>query len=73
MAGRFGHVIVIPKDGGDNMLKKEIWQELIELDRIIKDIEAEYEGETFTYQQICARWLDECFGNDILGLQQVIT
>ncbi|XP_032673753.1 patched domain-containing protein 3 [Odontomachus brunneus] len=71
--GRFGHVIVIPKDGGHNMLKKEIWQELMELDRIIKDIKAEYEGETFTYQQICARWLDECFGNDILDLQLVIT
>ncbi|XP_019695773.1 patched domain-containing protein 3 [Harpegnathos saltator] len=70
--GRFGHVIVTPKDGGHNMLKKEIWQELIELDRIIKDIKADYEGETFTYEHICARWLSECFGNNILDLHHVI-
>lgn len=72
LAGRFGHVIIIPKDGGQNVLKKEIWEELVELDRIIRDIKAEYEGETFAYQQVCARWLDECFGNNILSLQLII-
>lgn len=70
--GRFGHVIVIPKDGGHNMLKSSIWKELMELDRIIKNIKAKYEDEEFTYQQICARWLDECFTNDILNLHKVI-
>lgn len=72
IAGRFGHVIVIPKDGGNNMLKSAIWQELRELDWIIKNITAKYEDEEFTYEQICARWLDQCFNNDILNLHHVI-
>lgn len=72
VAGRFGHVIVIPKDGGRNMLKKAIWEELRELDKIIRNTKAKYEGEVFTYEQICARWLDQCFNNDILNLYHVI-
>ncbi|KMQ86971.1 patched domain-containing protein 3 [Lasius niger] len=70
--GRFGHVIVIPKDGGHNMLKSSIWEELMELDRIIRNAKAKYENDVFTYEQICARWLDECFTNDILNLHRVI-
>ncbi|KAG7207898.1 hypothetical protein KM043_009492 [Ampulex compressa] len=70
--GRFGHVIIIPKDGDGNMLRSVIWEELRELDKIIKNVQAEYEGETFTYEQICARWLDQCFTNDILNLHHVI-
>ncbi|KAH0954942.1 hypothetical protein HN011_012426 [Eciton burchellii] len=70
--GRFGHVIVIPKDGGRNMLKSVIWDELRQLDQIIKNAEAKYDGEVFTYQEICARWLDQCFNNDILNLYHVI-
>jgi hypothetical protein len=72
VAGRFGHVIVIPKDGGRNMLKSVIWDELRQLDQIIKNAEAKYDGEVFTYQEICARWLDQCFNNDILNLYHVI-
>lgn len=63
---------MIPKDGGNNMLKSAIWQELRELDWIIKNITAKYEDEEFTYEQICARWLDQCFNNDILNLHHVI-
>ncbi|KAL0122168.1 hypothetical protein PUN28_007128 [Cardiocondyla obscurior] len=70
--GRFGHVIIIPKDGGHNMLKSAIWQELRELDWIIRNITAKYEDEVFTYEKICARWLDQCFTNDILNLHHVM-
>ena len=71
-SGRFGHVIVIPKDGDKNMLRRVIWDELRMLDEIIKNATATYDGQTFTYSQICAHWLDECFNNDILNLDQVI-
>ncbi|KAL6263196.1 hypothetical protein P5V15_005996 [Pogonomyrmex californicus] len=70
--GRFGHVIVIPKDGGHNMLKSAIWQELRQLDWLIRNVTAKYEDEEFTYEQICARWLDQCFNNDILNLHHII-
>lgn len=72
VAGRFGHVIVIPKDNKDNMLKSEIWKELRELDDIIKNVKVEYETEVFTYEDICARWLENCFQNDILNLDYVM-
>ncbi|XP_015605307.1 patched domain-containing protein 3 [Cephus cinctus] len=70
--GRFGHVIIIPKDGDSNMLRKVVWDELQLLDNVIKNATATYEGESFTYEQVCARWQDQCFNNDILSLHHVI-
>ncbi|XP_043494898.1 patched domain-containing protein 3 [Polistes fuscatus] len=70
--GRFGHVIIIPKDDDPNMLRTVIWNELRELDRIIREVKVKYEDEIFTYEEICARWLNECFNNDILNLHHVI-
>ncbi|XP_017877278.1 patched domain-containing protein 3 [Ceratina calcarata] len=70
--GRFGHVIITTKDGNENLLRKVVFDELRELDNIIKGAKAVYEGEEFTYSQICAKWLDTCFNNDILDLQDVI-
>ncbi|XP_012282501.1 patched domain-containing protein 3 [Orussus abietinus] len=70
--GRFGHVIVVPKDGDPNMLRTVIWEELRLLDGMIRNATAKFEGQEFTYEKICARWLDECFANDILSLHHVI-
>ncbi|KAK0078399.1 hypothetical protein PV325_002536 [Microctonus aethiopoides] len=70
--GRFGHLIIIPKDGSNNMLRRVIWDELKQLDDIIHNITAYHEGKSFTYEKVCARWLDECFNNDILDLVHVI-
>ncbi|KAJ8679532.1 hypothetical protein QAD02_015319 [Eretmocerus hayati] len=70
--GRFGHVIVIPKDGDKNMLRRVIWEELRVLDGIIRNVSAVYEGEVFTYNQICARWIDQCFTNDVLNLDTIL-
>ncbi|XP_066995806.2 patched domain-containing protein 3 isoform X1 [Anabrus simplex] len=70
--GRFGRVIVIPKHGKD-MLRREIWEELRLLDQIIQNVTVQWEDEeTFTYQDVCARWIDQCFHNDILNLDYVI-
>lgn len=70
--GRFGRVIVIPKHGKD-MLKREIFHELRMLDELIQNATVKWdEDETFTYKDVCARWVDECFQNDILNLDYVI-
>nr|CAD7195523.1 unnamed protein product [Timema douglasi] len=76
VTGRFGRVIVIPKHGKD-MLKKEIWAELRLLDQMIQNATVHWDGdgsdpETFTYGDVCARWIDQCFFNDILNLDYVI-
>ena len=72
MAGRFGRVIVIPKDGNENMIRREIFQELRQLDNIIQNATVTYDGETFTYKDTCARWENECFENDILNLDYIM-
>ncbi|KAK9502160.1 hypothetical protein O3M35_012746 [Rhynocoris fuscipes] len=71
--GRFGRVIVLPKDG-DNLLSVECWQELRLLDRIIRNTTIVFgeEKETFSYADICAKWGDNCFENDILNLDKVM-
>lgn len=73
LTGRFGRVIVIPKHG-DNMLSVEAWKELRILDGIIKNSSIVF-GEdktTYTYEDICARWVDHCFENDILNLDFIM-
>ncbi|KAL7301622.1 hypothetical protein TKK_0005631 [Trichogramma kaykai] len=70
--GRFGHVIVISKDDNQNMLRKEIWEELRLLDTYIKNFTVNYENESFNFSRICARWLDYCYDNDILNLEELL-
>ncbi|XP_027847428.2 patched domain-containing protein 3 [Aphis gossypii] len=71
--GRFGRVIVIPKQG-DTMLSVEIWKELRILDDIIKNTSITWgpENTAYKYDDICARWIDQCFPNDILNLDYVM-
>ncbi|KAH8237024.1 hypothetical protein KR038_003017 [Drosophila bunnanda] len=70
--GRFGRVIVITKDGDDNMIRREVFQELRQLDDIIQNATTTYDGDTYTYKDNCARWESECFENDILNLDALM-
>lgn len=72
LAGRFGRVIVTSKDGNENMIRREIFQELRRLDDIIQNATVLYDGERFTYKDACARWENECFENDILNLDYIM-
>ncbi|XP_070065886.1 patched domain-containing protein 3 isoform X2 [Drosophila virilis] len=69
---RFGRVIVIPKDGDENMLRREIFMELRQLDNLIQNATTTYDGDTFSYKDNCARWENECFENDILNLDALM-
>ncbi|GLV34155.1 Patched-related [Carabus blaptoides fortunei] len=71
-AGRFGRVIVTSKDGDSNILRADVWRELRILDDIIQNTTAYYDEETFTYHDICAKWMEQCFTNDILNLDKII-
>ena len=42
------------------------------LDDLIQNATVEYDGDTFTYRQACAKWETECFSNDILNLDQIL-
>ncbi|XP_025835862.1 patched domain-containing protein 3 [Agrilus planipennis] len=71
-AGRFGRVIVTANDGDRNMLRVNVWKELRLLDDIIRNITVYADDEYFRYEDICARWMDECFKNDILNLDVIM-
>lgn len=73
LIGRFGRVIIVPKDNNTNMLRSEVWKELRQLDELVQNITVKLPtGETFTYKEECARWEGQCFTNDILNLDHII-
>lgn len=72
LEGRFGRVIVTSKDGDKNMIRREVFQELRILDNLIQNATAHYDGESYTYHDVCARWENECFTNDILNLDYIM-
>lgn len=63
--GRFGHIILVPKDGG-NVLRSEIFEEIVRLDEYIKNMTIEYDDEEYQYKDLCAKQQGKCFNNDIL-------
>ncbi|XP_068897775.1 patched domain-containing protein 4 isoform X4 [Tenebrio molitor] len=71
-AGRFGRVIVTSKDGNKNLLRTVVWKELRLLDGIIQNMTVYHDYEYFTYKDICAKWMSECFQNDILNLDYIM-
>lgn len=42
------------------------------LDDMIQNKTVTYDDDTFTYSDICAKWENECFQNDILNLDQLM-
>lgn len=71
-SGRFGRVIVTSRDDDPNLIRREVFEELRILDGIIENTTALDDGEPYTYENICARWDDACFSNDILNLDQIM-
>lgn len=54
------------------MLRVAVWQELRLLDELIQNLTVFYDDEYFTYPDICAKWLTDCFLNDILNLDYIM-
>lgn len=70
--GRFGRLIITTKDGDRNLIRREVFQELRILDGLIQNATVTYDGEHFTYKDVCAKWQGDCFENDILNLDYVM-
>jgi hypothetical protein len=62
----------VSKDGDENLLRTAVWKELRMLDDIIQNTTVEFDGESFSYKQICAMWENECYTNDILNLDYIL-
>lgn len=68
--GRFGRLIITTKDGDPNLLRSEVFKELLLIDGMIVNATVNYDGEIFTYRDICAKSDGECFQNNILNLNE---
>ncbi|XP_044014155.1 patched domain-containing protein 3-like [Aphidius gifuensis] len=70
--GRFGHIIIVSKDQDENILRGEAFRELKILDDMITNATLEYDSQSFTFKDICARWENECSSNKILDLDEIL-
>ncbi|XP_023242955.1 patched domain-containing protein 3-like [Centruroides sculpturatus] len=64
-------LIAVSKDG-KNILRKETYGELKQLDEVIRNIRIEYSGRNWTYEDICARSENSCHVQDIFKLESEI-
>jgi len=62
----------VSKDDDENLLRTSVWSELRKLDDIIQNTTVDFDGETFSYKDICAKWENECYTNDILNLDYIL-
>lgn len=69
--GRFGRVIVVANDGG-NVLRRSIWNEIMLLDSIIKNLTIKWDDMNWRYEDLCARQDYKCWNNDILDFDNRI-
>ncbi|UYV60911.1 daf-6 [Cordylochernes scorpioides] len=70
--GMFGRAILTSRDGG-SVLRSSEFQEIVELDRLIRNISFIQDGQTWRYQDVCVRNHGECFRNEVLDLQKRVS
>ncbi|XP_064454991.1 patched domain-containing protein 3-like [Ornithodoros turicata] len=68
---KFGRLIVVTKDES-NLLRREIWDEIMLLDSIIKNMTVAWDDDVWRYEQICARDGPLCYPNDLLDFYPII-
>ncbi|XP_064118928.1 patched domain-containing protein 3-like isoform X2 [Macrobrachium nipponense] len=66
--GRFARFIIVAQDGG-TLLRQNVWDEIMEVDRLVHTVEADLEElGGGRYEDLCAIWDGRCYENTILGL-----
>ena len=68
---RFARFIIVAKNEG-SILREEVWEEIMEVDRIVHDIKIENNGKEYQFKDICAIWEEKCLENDILDIGEMI-
>ncbi|UYV76553.1 daf-6 [Cordylochernes scorpioides] len=62
---RFARVFIEPKDGG-NVLRSDIFREILDFDQTINNITIFYKGKYLQYKDMCAKQDGKCLENNIL-------
>jgi len=64
-------LILTANDGG-TLLRSSIWNEILELDEIMKNTTISWKGQEFKYKNLCAQWGNDCFENRFLDFASLI-
>jgi len=64
-------MIVKTKDES-NVLKPIVWKELKELDSFIQNITISSGGQQYGYKELCSKWGDDCYQNDIVQIDTLV-
>ncbi|XP_072169811.1 patched domain-containing protein 3-like [Diadema setosum] len=62
---RRGRLIILPAEG-DNIMKKEMFEEIVELDEKIRTITLHDNGTLDNYGTLCMKWLGQCLDNNLM-------
>lgn len=69
--GRFARFIIVAKDNG-SLLREEVWEELMVVDKMVHEISVTEDGREFSYKDICAIWGEKCWENQVLDVGELI-
>lgn len=59
--------VIFKARGGENILTEQAMDEVIKVDRVIRERLVEVEGVQVNYTDICSMWEGRCVGNDVLS------
>ena len=65
-------ITLITEKNGGNLLTVKAFAEIVELDKIIRNISISHQDLVFRFQDLCTKWEDECSGNDVLVINDFI-
>lgn len=69
--GRFARFIIMAKDEG-TLLRTEVWNDIMELDRLTHTVGVEYDDKFVRYEDLCGIWDSKCYENNILDLKDLM-
>lgn len=67
----FAKLYIRAKDGG-TMFRRNVWEEVVLLDKLVQNITVEWDGKDYRYQEMCGKWQGQCFENNIYRLNDLI-
>ncbi|XP_043232014.1 patched domain-containing protein 3-like [Amphibalanus amphitrite] len=70
--GHFIRLVVTAPAGGGPLLTERVFDQLYELDEAVRKVRVDAGEESWTYDQICATWGDDCLDNVALKMRKYI-
>ncbi|XP_067122484.1 patched domain-containing protein 3-like [Centruroides vittatus] len=66
-----GSIVITAKDGG-SIFRQSVFEEVVNLDGIIRNVTVQYKGEHWKYKDLCVKDGGKCYKNSVLLLRDKI-